>query len=168
MPTGVYPRTEYHKRINSEGHKGIKLSDLHKKKLSKIFSGRKISDEQKEKLRNSAVKNGIRPGEYCLSRAAESSRLYTGEKNHKWKGNNVGYVGLHSWIARKKGKPKKCEKCKKEGEGRYEWANISGEYRRNVNDFIRLCVVCHKNFDLDSRGRTNKKQSSKICKKWKS
>ena len=29
----------------------------------------------------------------------------------------------------------------------YEWANISGEYKRNRNDFLRLCRTCHRRFD---------------------
>lgn len=157
MPPGVYPRTEYHRRINSEGHKGIKLSDAHKKKLSKIFSGRKISDEQKEKLRESAIKRGLRPSEHCRSKAAEATRLRVGEKNHKWKGDEVGYVALHTWVSRKKGKPKKCEICKKENLERYEWANKDRKYRRNTDDFIRLCVECHRNYDLDLR--------KSLCKK---
>ena len=34
-----------------------------------------------------------------------------GKNNIKWKGNNVGYWGIHSWIYREKGAPKNCIKC---------------------------------------------------------
>jgi len=35
------------------------------------------------------------------------------DKNTQWKGNNVGYCGLHTWIARKLGKPTECTNCGK-------------------------------------------------------
>jgi len=31
---------------------------------------------------------------------------------------------------------------------RYEWANISGEYKRDVSDYIQLCPSCHRKFDM--------------------
>ncbi len=64
-----------------------------------------------------------------------------GIKNGMWKGNKVGYQGLHNWIRRYKPKPKLCEVCKKEKP--YEIANISGKYKRDVNDFEWLCRKCH-------------------------
>ena len=30
---------------------------------------------------------------------------------------------------------------------RYHWANISGEYKRDLTDYKRLCVSCHRYFD---------------------
>ena len=72
-----------------------------------------------------------------------------GEKNYLWKGEKVSYVGLHQWVTRWKGKPCKCELCrtnelKKRG---YDWANIDGEYKRDLDDYIRLCKSCHKKYD---------------------
>lgn len=29
-------------------------------------------------------------------------------------------------------------------------ANLSGEYRRDVYDFVEMCVPCHKTFDLNN------------------
>lgn len=63
------------------------------------------------------------------------------EKNPMWKGNNVKYRGLHSWIERKKKKPKVCEECKTNPPK--DLANISGEYKRDINDFEWLCRRCH-------------------------
>ena len=72
-----------------------------------------------------------------------------GEKNHTWKGNSVGYSGLHSWIRRCLGKPTKCEHCGKDGlfGQKIHWANKSGKYLRNLTDWIRLCVRCHSAYD---------------------
>lgn len=70
-----------------------------------------------------------------------------GYKNGKWKGDNVGYKGLHQWIAKRKPKPEFCEKCQKVPP--YDLANISGQYKRDINDFEWLCRKCH----IESDGR---------------
>jgi len=68
--------------------------------------------------------------------------------NHKnWKGDLVGYSALHRWVERKLGKPLQCEDCGTTAVKRYEWANISGEYKRDIKDFKRLCYKCHRKFD---------------------
>lgn len=71
------------------------------------------------------------------------------ENNFKWKGNNVGYRALHSWIMRKLGKPTKCEFCGKEKTTpkSIHWANKSRQYLRELSDWIMLCVKCHKAYD---------------------
>lgn len=68
-----------------------------------------------------------------------------GNKNGMWKGNKVGYYALHSWIANHKPKPEFCERCKKEKP--YDLANISGKYKRDINDFEWLCRRCHMKKD---------------------
>ena len=71
-----------------------------------------------------------------------------------YKGNKVGYWGLHRWLDKELGRPRKCEHCGTIKAKRYEWANISGEYKRDTKDFIRLCQKCHKIFDKDRKGLT--------------
>ena len=72
----------------------------------------------------------------------------TGENNVNWKGENVGYFALHSWVKRHKGSPVECEKCKKnDKQSVYDWANIDHKYRRNLDDYIRLCRSCHRKHD---------------------
>lgn len=78
-----------------------------------------------------------------------------GEKNAKWKGDSVGYVSLHTWIYRMVGRPVKCLFCGEKNK-KLHWANIDHEYRRNLEDFIELCVSCHKRYDLFIN--SNKKQ----------
>lgn len=77
-------------------------------------------------------------------------RWRKGEKNFSWKGDKVGYRALHNWVKYWKGSPKICEFCGKKGIGKeINWANINNhQYRRNLNDFISLCVSCHKKYDL--------------------
>lgn len=78
------------------------------------------------------------------------------ENNPIWKGDKVGYNALHSWVARKLGKPGACEHCNKSRlSGRQiHWANKSHEYKRDLNDWIRLCVDCHAKYDLVDRRRS--------------
>ena len=66
------------------------------------------------------------------------------EANPKWKGNEVSYNGLHKWLKRHKGIPFECEECGTRKKRRYEWANISGEYNRDLNNYRSLCVPCHR------------------------
>lgn len=70
------------------------------------------------------------------------------ELNPAWKGDNVGYISLHKWVYRHRGSPKKCEHCLSEEKKNYHWANKSHEYKRDLDDWIRLCVSCHKKYDL--------------------
>ena len=71
----------------------------------------------------------------------------TGEKNGRWSGDTVGYQGVHSWMRRTLGQPSECENCGSVEAKRYEWANLSGEYRRDISDWARLCVLCHRLID---------------------
>ncbi len=75
------------------------------------------------------------------------SEGHLGQKNHKWKGNEVGYNALHGWVKNNKPKPKLCERCKIKPP--YDLANISGKYKRDVNDFEWICRKCH----MESDGR---------------
>jgi hypothetical protein len=73
------------------------------------------------------------------------------EKHQGWKGDNVGYRGLHMWLKRRLGKPTKCYKCGKEdARPRYiQWANIDGQYSRVLSDYVPMCVSCHKYHDIE-------------------
>ena len=77
----------------------------------------------------------------------------TGSNHKSWKGDNVGYSSLHAWIIRCKGNPLYCENCGLEGRknGRnwnIHWANIDGNYRRVLEDYIALCRSCHWEHDI--------------------
>lgn len=74
-------------------------------------------------------------------------QLPRGEKHGMWKGNSVGYDALHDWVRRYKGAPKSCEECGIEENRTYHWANKSGKYLRELDDWIRLCVPCHSKLD---------------------
>ena len=71
----------------------------------------------------------------------------SGSNNYAWKGDRVGYFGLHCWLRKTYGTPKYCDMCKSITEKKYVWANISGKYKRDRDDFLRLCDKCHKKYD---------------------
>lgn len=70
------------------------------------------------------------------------------DKHPQWMGDKVGYSALHRWVVSKLGKPNYCAYCHCEDKKRYHWANISHCYKRDLSDWIRLCVSCHKLYDL--------------------
>lgn len=73
----------------------------------------------------------------------------TGSKNVKWKGTEASYAAKHMWARYHFGTPKLCEHCGVTDRKMYHWANISKTYIRDRSDWLRLCVPCHKKFDLD-------------------
>lgn len=70
-----------------------------------------------------------------------------GSKHGAWKGDDVGIDALHTWVERRLGKPRECSECGTKDAKVYDWANISQEYKRDVEDFKRLCRSCHLKFD---------------------
>jgi len=83
-----------------------------------------------------------------------------GEKNGIWKGDKVSYIGLHRWVKRNKPKLEFCERCKIQKS--YDLANISGNYKRDINDFEWLCRSCH--MQEDGRLLNNLKQGQRRIK----
>ena len=94
------------------------------------FYGKSHSEETKKKM--SEAKEGVKD-----------------HKSNAWKGDQVGYFGLHSWVKKKLGTPQICEDCGKSGLTSHQihWANISGDYKRDLSDWTRLCASCHSKFD---------------------
>ncbi len=83
--------------------------------------------------------------------------IRTEEKHHQWKGDMVGYEGLHDWVSRQLGNAFWCFKCMSVNDIStiYDWANISREYKRNLTDWICLCRKCHKGYDGEYKAMNN-------------
>lgn len=104
-----------------------------------------------------------------------------GKNNKKWRGNKVGYGALHDWIKNHYGKASKCENnsCLHISET-YDWANISGKYKREISDWKQLCRSCHKKIDwkpkiycirrhrLEGNNLSVNNRGNRVCKKCKS
>lgn len=81
-----------------------------------------------------------------------------GIDNPEWKGEEASYASKHKWIERVKGTPSKCEHCKTTTARKFEWANIDHEYRRNKDDYMRLCTKCHRKYDISMGIQGNAKE----------
>src|SRR3990167_7792465 len=110
MPSGVYKRTKKHKR---------KLSLALEGKPGRVLGKHwKLSNETKNKM----------------------SLARKGDKNPKWKGDKVGYSGLHTWVKKHFGKADHCAHCgldkiPKDKKRYFHWANKSHKYLRNLTDW---------------------------------
>lgn len=115
MPKGIYNRTREH---------------IEKLKINARSIG--LQNKGKKRIRTKAW-------------TENASAAQTGNRNHRWKGDDIGYKGLHDWVFKNFGRPEQCEMCSKDGlKGRQiHWANVSGKYRRDRSDWKRLCARCH-------------------------
>jgi hypothetical protein len=96
--------------------------------------------------------SGYRHGRlYCSNKCKGEAKKNEGNLN--WKADKVKYSGLHVWLRRNKPKTPACELCKKEN-CKLEIHNISGKYKRDINDYIWVCSKCH--------GITRRKQGKVI------
>lgn len=74
-----------------------------------------------------------------------------GENNAKWKGDAVGYDGLHTWVRRRLGKADHCCLCNGIKAKKYYWHNISLKYKRDLSDWQSLCPSCHRKLHIRLR-----------------
>jgi hypothetical protein len=94
----------------------------------------------------SRIKDGR--GIYCSKKCQFEARKgrpnikIKGINNGMWKKEGISYKSLHRWVRNNKPRPVLCEECNILLS--YEVANISGEYKRDINDFDWLCRSCHK------------------------
>ncbi len=101
-------------------------------------------------LRSSVERGGIIScgcwrSELAAKRLTDWSRDHSGPEHHRWKGTEVSYGALHVWVKKHKTKTGTCSEC---GQTRYtEWANISGEYTRDLDDYREVCKPCHMRID---------------------
>ena len=92
-------------------------------------------------------KDNLKVGKFCSQFCYwKDMSNRRGEQTSRWK-KEVTYAGIHKWVSREYGKPNYCEFCKKTDCKKYQWANISGFYFRDINDWLRLCQLCHTRWD---------------------
>lgn len=97
--------------------------------------------------------------DYLISRSKQEycrkhSPFNKGEYHYEWKGGEAGYDALHDWITKEQGRArdKECAYCG--STSNVVWANVSREYKRELDDWIPLCTVCHFKYDRqDARTR---------------
>lgn len=115
-------------------------------------------------------RKGVKLSDEIKRKMAESRKgLICGKKHYNWKGDAASYIPKHAWIARHFGRPDICEICGAvnipEGKKRwFEWANISGKYKRDRSDWRRLCKKCHaKVDDIINKSWRTRRNNQKLC-----
>lgn len=149
--------------------KGKQLSEDHKKKISLSLKGRmpKFIPNNTGRILSTETKKKIRLGNLG-KKMSKKSRIkmslgrkgkYTDDQSWTWKGSEVGYSALHKWVKRHLGKAKKCINNPLHKFNKYEWANISGEYKRDLSDWHELCITCNRNDGIKIPERLKYKKS---------
>ena len=118
-----------------------------REKMRQAKLGRKLSQETRRRM--SLAKKGKTPKNLDALHASN-----VGENHPGWKGNEVGYSGLHKWLYKTLTKSGFCFHCGKER--LTDWANISKKYLRIPEDWVELCRGCHIIYDgrkRDANGR---------------
>lgn len=103
---------------------------------------------------------------YLLVDWNRENGFLSGDKHPAWKGDHVKYASLHTWINKQKGKASKCSNYNCNGFSKsFDWANLDGRYKRDLDDYIELCRSCHKQYDngtlnlrLQGNHKRNKQQ----------
>ena len=105
-------------------------------------------------LANAGVKKGNIPwnkGKKLSKQHIENlSKSHKGQKPSLWKGENANNSAIHQWVRRHRGKPQSCEHCGAV-DRMLNWANIDHKYRRELNEYISLCIPCHRAYDYRSK-----------------
>ena len=79
------------------------------------------------------------------------------ENNHHWFGNKTKYQGVHKWVRSRLKKPELCQRCAINPPKQMH--NISGKYRRDLDDWLYVCVKCHAEID----GRVRRLKQYGLC-----
>jgi len=72
---------------------------------------------------------------------SKKGKHYSVATEFKEKEGELSYIGLHEWVYRKLGMAKKC--VNGHTAKIYYWGNISGEYKKDINDWHELCPSCN-------------------------
>ncbi len=87
----------------------------------------------------------IKKGQHLSPATEFTPDRVRGVKSYMWKGDKVGYSGLHSWLAREYGRPSNCEFC--DSQQNVQWASKDYSYKRDRIHWLALCFRCHRKYD---------------------
>lgn len=106
-------------------------------------------------------KNCLNENSKLFKHSEKTIKKMSGENGNNWKGELVKYEGLHQRI-RAILDTTKCTHCGilgerlKYGAWSIECANISGEYKTSIDDWVALCRKCHRKYDISKRSLVEK------------
>lgn len=107
-------------------------------------------------VKGTKVQNIIR--RFGIDTRPAVKRNQYGENNDSWRGDDATYTAFHFRVQVARGRPQHCAACRDTSPGRYEWANLTGRYD-DINDYQRMCVPCHRQFDAKRRNETGRRTS---------
>lgn len=115
---------------------------------SKNINRKPTSEETKRKI--GLANRGRKPAQYVVEMNRKRLLGKYGSESIRWGGMKANYCTKHSWIRKHYGKATRCSNkyCPYKNPKRYEWANVSGKYLREVEDYIQLCPSCHRRMDF--------------------
>lgn len=115
----------------------------------------------KKKIKNIKQSEFMKGNQY-----AKGAVRLKAEKHHSWKGNKVGYWGVHRWLRQTFGPAREynCHYCTKHA---LDWANKDHKYSRNKKDYFPLCRSCHLKYDftLERKNKMSKSMKKTLCEK---
>ena len=121
-------------------------SEITLQRLKSARAGYIFTDAQRKKMSETHKRKGS--GKWMKGRKEELS--------HSWKGDLVGYGGLHNWVKKELGRPIRCDICGSLNKKRYEWASKNHSYKRDLTEWLRLCTKCHRHYDANRLDILNK------------
>lgn len=159
MPRGVYVRSE--STLGKLRANNARYQQERKESSLAVF----ICGYCKKKFRARAKLNRM----FCNNSCKTKKQFEKPENHPKWRGEDGNTTATHRWVNKLKGgRPTVCEWCKarplpaKDGRSRIEWANLSHEYRRDLDDWAALCQSCHRRYDFDRSADRERSQNGQF------
>lgn len=150
----LHKEGKYKKWPCSDGYNAKERSERFQNEKKKCIDCPELCSRSVDRCKKCAAKIlgeskvGKKLPEWWRKRISDGQRM---EKHWAWKGDQASYSAIHKWLYRNKVKDEKCLFC--EETKNLQWANKSGLYKRTDDDWITLCVRCHKEYDNDTEKR---------------
>lgn len=134
-----------------KGHKGFRTKESYKTADKSHFT----NPEYIEKQRQIALDKGY--GKWMVGKKLSNetkkklSEIRMGHKPTNWT-DNPTYSTIHKWLVRVFGVPNICEHCFSEKKCEYALLH-DRQYERVRENFITLCVSCHRKYDWRKRDK---------------
>lgn len=141
MPKGVYEHLHIKPKVYPEALVA-QVRDLYERERTQAEIAAELQLTQKVVWR--LMRN------HGMTARTAAKRNQQGAENSSWKGEEATYAAFHKRVEVSRGKPAKCSSCDTTEAEHFEWANLTGHYH-DVNDYIRLCIPCHRRFDARRR-----------------
>lgn len=132
----------------------MKRTKIHNLKISKALKGKSKSLIHRKRI-----------GEEAKIRLSDPTL------NPNYKGDSVGYIGIHIWLRKKYGLAHHCDKCgsigrKNNNKWTISYALKKGSiYERKRSNFIRLCNKDHREYDKTKKWGENISKAKKGIKR---